>query len=223
MTLLRVLNHIAAERSVQDEKWGGAGNDDSKSPHDWFNVIADYNGWARNMAMMSSHKKAYCRYLQIASLAAAAAEALLRREGGEQIADMVESERYLDKMIASAPQPVSDRPRVLLMTTNEFEQQLERARERGKQEAWDQLAADVFQRGGFATLQLNPVPGHLPRIQFINPEEVQPVYAYRASQGVYVVRESVAPNAGQVTEELAPEDIAHASADESARHSSQSE
>lgn len=223
MTLQRVLNHIAAERSVQDDKWGGATNDDAKSPHDWFNVIADYNGWARNMAMMSSHKKAYCRYLQIASLAAAAAEAVLRREGGEQIADVVESERYLDKMKASAPQPESDSPRVLPMTTNEFEQQLERARERGKQEAWDQLAADVFERGGFATLQLNPVPGNLPRIRFIRPDEARPVYAYRASQGAYFVRESARPNAEQVTDRLAPEDSAHATADESARHSSQSE
>lgn len=38
----------------------------------------------------------------------------------------------------------------------------------------DNLAADLFERGGFATLQLNP-PGTVPRMRFVLPAETHPV------------------------------------------------
>ena len=46
--------------------------DDERTPLDWHETIADYNGWARRMGCMGSLDKARNRYLQIAALALSA-------------------------------------------------------------------------------------------------------------------------------------------------------
>lgn len=74
-----VLNDVLAERRRQDAKWVGVFNDDMWTPFDWHEMIADYNSWARRMACQGSPEKARNRYIQIASLAVAAVEALDRK------------------------------------------------------------------------------------------------------------------------------------------------
>lgn len=69
---------VMAERNRQDAKWGGPDHDSQLTTLDWHEMIADYNGWARRMATMKSFDKAYRRYIQVAALAVAAAEAMSR-------------------------------------------------------------------------------------------------------------------------------------------------
>jgi hypothetical protein len=80
-----VLREVLAERGRQDDKWGGSVNDDRKGPDDWHAHIADYNGWARNMARMGSLDKARRRLIQVAALATAAVEAIDRRQERHRI------------------------------------------------------------------------------------------------------------------------------------------
>ena len=77
----QILEEITQERQRQDEKWGGHTHDDRLHPFDWYEVIADYNAWARRMACMNSKAKARRRYIQVAALAVAAVEALDRTDG----------------------------------------------------------------------------------------------------------------------------------------------
>lgn len=74
----KLLEEVARERNRQDTKWGGVRHDENLSPHDWFELIDDYNAWARRMALMRSRTKARKRYIQVAALALAAIEALDR-------------------------------------------------------------------------------------------------------------------------------------------------
>jgi hypothetical protein len=79
MTTETVLLEVAAERARQDEKWGGATNDDQWNALDWHEMLADYNAWARRMACMGSLDKARRRYVQLAAMAVAAVEAIDRK------------------------------------------------------------------------------------------------------------------------------------------------
>lgn len=79
ITCSLVLNEVAAERSRQNQKWGGTKNDDQWNALDWHEMIADYNAWARRMACMGSTDKARRRYVQLAALAVAAVEAIDRK------------------------------------------------------------------------------------------------------------------------------------------------
>lgn len=79
MARQKVLHDVSTERIRQDQKWGGSENDDRWDALDWYEMIADYNGWARRMATMNSFDKARNRYVQIAALAVAAVEALDRK------------------------------------------------------------------------------------------------------------------------------------------------
>ena len=45
----------------------------------------------------------------------------------------------------------------------------------GIQSANDELATQLFKRGGFSTLQLNPRPGNLPRVRFIDVKDAVPI------------------------------------------------
>lgn len=75
-----ILAEIGAERIRQYLKWGGTSNDDKYTPLDWYSMIADYNAWARRMACMGSVDKARNRYIQVATLAVAAVEAIDRNK-----------------------------------------------------------------------------------------------------------------------------------------------
>ena len=79
MTTEAVIAEVALERQRQDEKWGGAINDDQWSPLDWHEMLSDYNAWARRMACMGSLDKARRRYVQLAAMAVAAVEAIDRK------------------------------------------------------------------------------------------------------------------------------------------------
>lgn len=72
----------------------------------------------------------------------------------------------------------------------EFDQALQAAFERGQVAEQDRLARELFERGGFATLQLNPIPDGLPRMKFVDPSDTQSVNAVRISDGVMLVRKS---------------------------------
>lgn len=52
--------------------------------------------------------------------------------------------------------------------------------EKGKEEAADDLATELFERGGFATLQLQPLK--IPRIKFVQPNETLPVDRSKADE-----------------------------------------
>ncbi|MBK5230230.1 MAG: hypothetical protein JJE27_03555 [Thermoleophilia bacterium] len=78
MSTETVLADVAAERSRQDAKWGGAEHDDKHSTADFVQLIEDYAGWARVMAGMRSDGKARERLIQVAALAVAAVERIDR-------------------------------------------------------------------------------------------------------------------------------------------------
>lgn len=75
-----LLEEVAAERDRQDEKWGGPANDDRWNPADWHAMLADYNGWARQMLCMGSIDKGRRRLIQLSAMALAAVEAIDRRK-----------------------------------------------------------------------------------------------------------------------------------------------
>lgn len=70
----------------------------------------------------------------------------------------------------------------------EFDQALQAAFERGRVAEQDRLATELFERGGFATLQLNSNPDGLPRMKFVAPSETQAVNAVRLSNGLVLVQ-----------------------------------
>lgn len=80
----QLLGEIRRERFRQIHIFGGgdaaaaAALDDTKTPDDWYKVISDYNGIARNSAWFSL-RKSHKRMIQIAAIALAAAESLTRR------------------------------------------------------------------------------------------------------------------------------------------------
>lgn len=80
MSIENVLDDVRVERERQASKGFGPHTDDSWTPFDWHEMIADYNAWARRMMTLESPEKARRRYIQIAALAVAAVEALDRRE-----------------------------------------------------------------------------------------------------------------------------------------------
>lgn len=51
----------------------------------------------------------------------------------------------------------------------------------------DELAANLFERGGYGVLQLNPNPHAVPRIKYVDFDAVQPVSAVKIG-GVLIVR-----------------------------------
>lgn len=82
ITCSLVLNEVAAERSRQNQKWGGPTADDArKTPEDWCLDIDAYNTWACQMHRMGSPEKYRRRMIQIAALAVAAVESFDRKEG----------------------------------------------------------------------------------------------------------------------------------------------
>lgn len=70
-----------------------------------------------------------------------------------------------------------------LYTEAEVQQYIDRAREEGRLDEQDRLAFELFERGGFATLQLNPNPTHIPRMRFVDPSKAQPVAGVRLNAG----------------------------------------
>lgn len=52
--------------------------------------------------------------------------------------------------------------------------------------AWmnDDLAATLFEKGGFGMLQLNPKPLDLPRMRWINPADAVPVDAVKIGNSI---------------------------------------
>lgn len=50
----------------------------------------------------------------------------------------------------------------------------------------DDLAASLLERGGHGTLQLNPDPHAIPRIQFVAPDKTQTVQAAKIGNVVIV-------------------------------------
>ena len=84
---LKVLGMVAVERERQDGKWGGPAHDDARSTADFVQLIEDYAGWARTMSGMGSHDKARRRLVQVAALAVAAVESILRAEAAAEDAD----------------------------------------------------------------------------------------------------------------------------------------
>lgn len=76
---MSILDEIQAERDRQDSKWGGAQHDDTHSTAEFVQLIEDYAGWARVMAVMGSLDKARNRLIQVAALAVAAVEVIDRK------------------------------------------------------------------------------------------------------------------------------------------------
>lgn len=60
--------------------------------------------------------------------------------------------------------------------------------ERGKMAEQDRLAVELFDRGGFATLQLNQLQDGVPRMRFVSPSNTHPVRAVRLRDGVILVK-----------------------------------
>lgn len=72
-----VMQSVVLERLRQEEKWGNE-HDLTHTPDEWFNMIADYNHWARAQAYMGGeqgHENWRRRMIQVAALAFAALEA----------------------------------------------------------------------------------------------------------------------------------------------------
>lgn len=59
----------------------------------------------------------------------------------------------------------------------------------------DDLAERLLQRGGFATIQLNPDPHGKPRMRFVNPEKTVSVSAAKIG-GAIIVRKPAGENCG---------------------------
>lgn len=60
--------------------------------------------------------------------------------------------------------------------------------ERGRLAEQDRLATELFERGGFATLQLNSNPDGLPRMKFVDPGDTQQVGVVRIGSGIMLVK-----------------------------------
>jgi hypothetical protein len=60
--------------------------------------------------------------------------------------------------------------------------------EKGRLAEQDRLATELFNRGGFATLQLSQSPDHIPRMKFVDPSETRQVDAVRIGNGILLVR-----------------------------------
>ena len=72
-----ILEEIRAERLRQIGKWGTtATRDQHGNAADGYEMLSDYNAWARRMWSMGSLDKARKRLIQSAALAVAAVEAL---------------------------------------------------------------------------------------------------------------------------------------------------
>lgn len=60
--------------------------------------------------------------------------------------------------------------------------------ERGKLAELDRLAVELFDRGGYATLQLNQNPDGIPRMRFVNPSDTHQVGAVRIRDGLILTK-----------------------------------
>lgn len=69
------IDHVLDERIYQDQKWGGAGFDDTQSQGDWASYILEYATGTGRAAGYSFAK----RMKKVAALGLAALEAELRR------------------------------------------------------------------------------------------------------------------------------------------------
>lgn len=74
-----VISEVIAERTRQDDKFGGAQHDDEKNPEDWCSTIEHYVGWAEEMHRMGSPEKYRRRMRQIAAIAVAACQSFDRK------------------------------------------------------------------------------------------------------------------------------------------------
>lgn len=63
--------------------------------------------------------------------------------------------------------------------------------EKGRMAEQDRLATELFERGGFGTLQLNSNPDGLPRMKFVDPSETQQVRAVRIGDGIMLVNNTI--------------------------------
>lgn len=77
-TLRSCMWMIVEERWRQDTKWGGPEHDDGHTTANFAQLVQDYAGWARVMAGMGSDEKAQRRMVQVAALAVADVERMLR-------------------------------------------------------------------------------------------------------------------------------------------------
>ena len=78
----KVLAEVAAERARQDEKWGGAAHDDTRTTTEFAQMIQDFAGWARANFCMGGEQgrvNARRRLMQVAALAVAAVESFDRK------------------------------------------------------------------------------------------------------------------------------------------------
>ena len=72
-----ILEEVRHERLRQIGKWGTtATRDQHWNAADWYEMISDYNAWARRMWAMGDLRKARRRLVQTAALAVAAVETL---------------------------------------------------------------------------------------------------------------------------------------------------
>lgn len=73
---MSVYDEIAAERAVQDAKWGGAAADDKNMPNDWIAYIAGHVGraWSSPLDIATYRKQ----LIRVGALAVAAVESLDR-------------------------------------------------------------------------------------------------------------------------------------------------
>ncbi|WP_437309945.1 hypothetical protein [Sorangium sp. So ce388] len=73
---MSVYDEIAAERAVQDAKWGGRDADDRNTPNDWIAYIAGHAGraWSSPLDLATYRKQ----LIRVAALAVAAVESLDR-------------------------------------------------------------------------------------------------------------------------------------------------
>lgn len=75
-----------------------------------------------------------------------------------------------------------------LFTQADVNKQIELAHQDGCQSENNRLATELFKRGGFASLQLNPDPHGIPRMRFIEPHDAKPVDAMRLDTGIIILR-----------------------------------
>jgi len=85
-----IYEEVKAERSRQDEKWGGIDHDKQHTPDEWVQLAQDYLSWARVMAGMDSPDKYRRRMVQVASLAIAAIEAHDHHHGQQESSETCE-------------------------------------------------------------------------------------------------------------------------------------
>jgi hypothetical protein len=77
---ISLLLEISAERSHQDEKWGGATHDDQHSTNEFLTFIGSYSSKACDAAAQGDAIEARRRLIQVAALAIASVESIDRKQ-----------------------------------------------------------------------------------------------------------------------------------------------